>query len=139
MIKSFSDVNEVLRNDGVSYVDITNYQNLNNIIIEDLKIKFGNDKSWAVRLTYNEVFGGVVIQQLPGEGNRLHKHPKVAECWVILKGKWKWFIEGKGEMEVHEGSIVNVPKNTYHQIRCIGNEPGIRFAVTAPDVEHVYK
>ena len=139
MKKTFSNVNQVLKDDGVSQVDTVNYQNLNNIVIEELVKKFGHDKSWAVRLTYNEIFGGVVIQQLPGEGNRLHKHPKVAECWVILKGKWKWFIEGKGEMEVDKGSIVNVPKNTYHQIKCIGNETGIRFAITAPDVEHVYK
>jgi mannose-6-phosphate isomerase-like protein (cupin superfamily) len=139
MLKSSSNVNEVLKDDGVSSVDIKSYQNLNSIVIKDLVKKFGHNKSWAARLTYNEVFGGVVIQQLPGEGNRLHKHPNVAEGWVILKGKWKWFIEGKGEMEVDEGSIVNVPKNTYHQIRCVGNEPGIRFAVTAPDVEHVYK
>lgn len=139
MLKSSSNINEVLKDDGVSSVDINNYQNLNSILIEDLKKKYGYKESWAVRLTYNEVFGGVVIQQLPGEGNRLHKHPNVAECWVILKGKWKWFIEDQGDMEVSEGSIVNVPKDTFHQITCIGNEPGIRFAITAPDVEHVYK
>ena len=34
-------------------------------------------------------------------------------------------------MEVSKGSIINVPEKTYHKITCIGNEPGIRFAVTA--------
>jgi mannose-6-phosphate isomerase-like protein (cupin superfamily) len=134
-----SDVNQVLKDDGVASIDISNYQNLNNIPIEDLKKKFGYNKSWAVRLTYNKVFGGVAIQQLPGEGNRLHKHPSVAECWIILQGKWKWFIDGQGDMEVKAGSIVNVPQDTFHKITCVGDEPGIRFAVTAPDVEHVYK
>ena len=97
------------------------------------------NKSWAARLTYNKHFGGVIINQLPGEGNRLHKHPNTAECWVILEGKWKWFIEGKGEMIAEKGSIINVEENTYHQITCIGTEPGMRFAITLPDVMHVYK
>ena len=139
MNKISSNVTEVLKDDGVESVDIANFENLSNINIKELVKKFGKDKSWAVRVTFNKRFGGVAIQQLPGEGNRLHQHPDAAECWVILKGKWKWFIEGKGDMEVSEGSIINVPAKTNHQITCIGDEPGIRFAVTKPDVEHIYK
>ena len=139
MNKISSNVTEVLKDDGVESVDIANFENLSNISIKELVKKFGKDKSWAVRVTFNKRFGGVAIQQLPGEGNRLHQHPDAAECWVILKGKWKWFIEGKGDMEVSEGSIINVPAKTNHQITCIGDEPGIRFAVTKPDVEHIYK
>ena len=139
MNKTSSNVTEVLKDDGVESVDIANFENLSNINIKELVKKFGKDKSWAVRVTFNKRFGGVAIQQLPGEGNRLHQHPDAAECWVILKGKWKWFIEGKGDMEVSEGSIINVPSKTNHQITCVGDEPGIRFAVTKPDVEHIYK
>ena len=139
MNKTSSNVTEVLKDDGVESVDIANFENLSNINIKELVKKFGKDKSWAVRVTFNKRFGGVAIQQLPGEGNRLHQHPDAAECWVIMKGKWKWFIEGKGEMEVSEGSIINVPSKTNHQITCVGDEPGIRFAVTKPDVEHIYK
>jgi len=139
MTKSSTDVSQVLKDDGVGSIDIINFENSSNVNIQELITKFGKNKSWAVRVTFNNRFGGVAIQQLPGEGNRLHQHPNAAECWVILKGKWKWFIEGKGDMEITEGSIVNVPAKTFHQIKCIGNEPGIRFAVTAPDVEHVYK
>tara|TARA_B100001741_G_C16287791_1_gene475370 strand:- start:184 stop:603 length:420 start_codon:yes stop_codon:yes gene_type:complete len=133
------DVSKVLKDDGVKSIDIKNFQNLNQIQIEKLYSKFGKNKSWAARLTYNKHFGGVIINQLPGEGNRLHKHPNTPECWVILEGKWKWFIEGKGEMIAEKGSIINVEENTYHQITCIGNEPGMRFAITLPDVMHVYK
>jgi len=139
MSKKSSNVTEVLKDDGVNSVDIVNFQNSSTVNVAELKNKFGKDKSWAVRCTFNNRFGGVAIQQLPGEGNRMHMHPDAAECWVILKGKWKWYIDGKGDMEVSEGSIINVPSKTYHQITCIGNEPGIRFAVTAPDVQHVYK
>jgi len=139
MNKKSTDVKEVLKSDGVNSIDIVNFQNINNVNVQELIDKFGKNNSWAVRVTFNKRFGGVAIQQLPGEGNKLHMHPDAAECWVILKGKWKWFIDGQGDMEVSEGSIINVPPKTFHQITCLGKEPGIRFAITAPDVEHVYK
>ena len=55
------------------------------------------------------------------------------------EGKWKWKIEGEGEMVVEKGSIIVVKRNTWHQITCIGDSPGIRYAITVPDVEHIYK
>ena len=133
------DVSRVLKDDGVESIDINSFQNLNQIKIDELYTKFGKYKSWAARLCYNKDFGGVIINQLPGEGNRLHKHPNANECWVILSGKWKWYIEGKSEMIAEKGSIINVEKNTYHQITCVGDEPGMRYAITVPDVLHVYK
>ena len=136
---SENNVLKVLKADGVKVVDIQKYQNSTMINFESLVKELGANKSWAARLAYNKNFGGVMIQQLPGEGNRIHKHPKNDECWVILKGQWKWIIEGKDEMEVSVGSVINVPANTFHQIKCIGSEPGIRYAITAPDVDHVYK
>lgn len=136
---SENDVSTVLKDDGVSTIDIENFQNLNQIKIQDLDTKYGKNISWAVRVTYNKDFGGVLIKQLPGEGNRVHKHPNACECWFIVSGQWKWYIEGIGEMSAEKGSIINVKPNTFHQITCVGDQPGIRFAVTVPDVEHVYK
>lgn len=136
---SEKNVLEVLKDDGVDKIDIKNFQNINQIKLKDLDQKYGKNSSWAVRVTYNKDFGGVLIKQLPGEGNRVHKHPNASECWFIASGKWKWFIEGVGEMIAEKGSIINVKPNTYHQITCIGDSPGIRFAITVPDVEHVYK
>ena len=51
-------------------------------------------------IAYNELFGGVVIQQHPGEGNRKHFHPDADENWVILDGEWEWWIEGIGTQRV---------------------------------------
>ena len=83
--------------------------------------------SWAVRIAYNELFGGVVIQQQPGEGNRKHLHPDADENWVILDGEWEWWIDGLGTQMVKK-----------HDIRCVGDSPGVRYAITRPDVNHVY-
>ena len=131
------DVAQVLRDDGVNNVVIGDLENVSTTSIDELIDKMGTG-SWAVRLVYNEKFGGVVIQQQPGEGNRLHYHPDADECWVIMRGKWEWYIEGEGTNTVTKNDIVVVRKNVKHKITCIGDEPGIRFAVTAPDVDHVY-
>ena len=137
MDKHEKDVVQVLRDDGVNKVVLGDLENMSTTSIDELIIKMGTG-SWAARLVYNERFGGVVIQQLPGEGNRLHYHPDADECWVIISGKWEWYIEGEGTNEVSKNDIVVVKKNIKHKIKCIGDEPGIRFAITAPDVDHVY-
>ena len=131
------DVAQVLRDDGVNNVVIGDFENVSTTSMDELINEMGNG-SWAVRLVYNEKFGGVMIQQQPGEGNRLHYHPDADECWVIMRGNWEWYIEGEGTNTVTKNDIVVVRKNVKHQIKCIGDEPGIRFAVTAPDVDHVY-
>ena len=131
------DVAQVLRDDGVNNDVLGDLENVSTTSIDELINMMGTG-SWAVRLVYNEKFGGVMIQQQPGEGNRLHYHPDADECWVIMRGKWEWYIEGEGTNTVTKNDIVVVKKNVKHQITCIGDEPGIRFAVTAPDVDHVY-
>jgi mannose-6-phosphate isomerase-like protein (cupin superfamily) len=131
------DVTRVLQDDGVGTIEISRYENRPATSIEELKAELG-DGSWAARLAYNELFGGVAIRQLPGEGNRLHLHPDADECWVIMEGEWEWYIEGEGVKRVGPGHVVVVRKGTPHRITCVGDEPGIRFAVTRPDVNHVY-
>jgi mannose-6-phosphate isomerase-like protein (cupin superfamily) len=132
-----SDLENVLKKDGVKDVIIGDLENLPTTNVDELREKMGNG-SWAARLVYNERFGGVLIQQQPGEGNRLHYHPDADECWVILAGEWEWFIEGEGTRKVSVNDIIVVQKGVKHQITCVGDQPGMRFAITAPDVNHVY-
>jgi quercetin dioxygenase-like cupin family protein len=132
-----NDLGNVLRNDGVPVVDAFNKINLPLTSVAEIK-KYMGPPPWACRVVYNEVFGGVLICQNPGEGNRLHYHPDADECWVILEGEWEWYIDGVGTQKVKVGDIVSVKKGTRHLIKCVGDEPAIRFAVTKPDVNHVY-
>jgi len=137
MEKHDSDLESVLNKDGVNEVIIDDLENMSTTNVDELRQRMGLG-SWAARLVYNERFGGVVIQQRPGQGNRLHFHPDADECWVILAGKWEWFIDGEGTKTVSVNDIVVVRKGVKHKITCVGDEPGIRFAITAPDVNHVY-
>ena len=131
------DLTRVLNKDGVNKVIVGDLENLSTTNVKELRDKLGLG-SWAARLVLNKRFGGVIIQQQPGEGNRLHFHPDADECWVILGGEWEWFIEGEGTKKVSVNDIVVVKQGVKHKITCVGSKPGIRFAITAPDVEHVY-
>jgi quercetin dioxygenase-like cupin family protein len=131
------DLLNVLKDDGVTDVAVGDFENRSTVGLDELIDHFDAD-SWAARVFYNERFGGVLIRQMPGEGNRLHYHPDADECWVILEGEWEWFIEGQGTRVVGEKDIIVVQQGIRHQIKCIGDKPGIRLAITAPDVNHVY-
>lgn len=132
-----SDLKKLLIEDGVESVHIGRYENLTLTRVCDIKKKMKGE-SWAVRVVCNDRFGGTLICQKPGEGNRLHYHPDSDECWVILEGAWKWYIDGMGVRSVKKGDIVVVAKGTKHLIQCVGKKPGIRFAITKPNVEHIY-
>lgn len=140
MKKIDSDVISVLTDDGLpsdSLETFYSYENTTTVNISSLREDLGMG-SWAVRIAYNKRFGGVVIQQQSGEGNRKHHHPDADENWVILDGEWEWWIEGQGTKVVKKNDIIVVPAKTWHKITCTSG-PGIRYAITQPDVEHVYE
>ena len=103
MSVSDSDVKRVLKDDGLDVEKLSIFHKYENesVSLEKLRKKHGLG-SWAVRIAYNNRFGGVVIQQQPGEGNRKHYHPDADENWVIMEGEWEWWIEGVGSQKVHK-------------------------------------
>ena len=138
-MRSEIDVVKVLIDDGLNSIDwktLRKYENISTISLAQLRDELGMG-SWAVRIAYNNLFGGVIIQQNSGEGNRKHYHPDADENWIIMDGVWEWWIEGKGKKIVKQNDIVVVPKGIPHLITCIEG-PGARYAITKPDVNHVY-
>ena len=139
-MKSDSNIKRVLIDDGLtpdSLIELHDYENVHTVNLKQLREKLGMG-SWAVRIAYNKRFGSTIIQQQAGEGNRKHYHPDTDENWVILDGEWEWWIEGKGTKRVSTNSIVVVPKKTWHHIKCV-KSPSVRYAITQPDVLHVYE
>ncbi len=141
MSKNDSNVTSVLANDGLSTEKLAVFHLYENqsVNLDHIRDLHGYKDSWAFRIAYNDRFGGVIIQQQPGEGNRKHYHPDADENWVIMDGDWEWWVEGIGTKKVKTGDIVVVPQNTWHLIKCIGDKPGVRYAITMPDVNHVYE
>jgi len=134
-----NDVVKVLNDDGIMNIDwkmMRKYENNTSISLDQIRQELGMG-SWAVRLAYNDTFGGVLIQQQTGEGNRKHYHPNADENWVILDGEWEWWIQDIGTQTVQKNDIVVVPSGVPHLIKCTKG-PGVRYAITKPNVDHVY-
>jgi quercetin dioxygenase-like cupin family protein len=136
--KTDGDLLSVLKEDGVLKTELIKYENTSTVNLEEIREYMGPG-SWAVRIAYNELFGGVIIQQHPGEGNRKHYHHDADENWVILDGEWEWWIEGLGTQRVKKHDIIVVPTGVWHKITCVGDSVGVRYAITRPDVDHVYE
>ena len=137
IIKEDKNITSVLNDDAIKTIELKKFENLSSINIDEIMEKMG-PAPWATRVVYNKDFAVVLICQNPGEGNRKHYHPDADECWFIVSGEWEWFIDGVGTKNVKEKDIIVVPKKTIHQITCKGTIPGVRFAITVPDVNHVY-
>lgn len=130
------DVPKILKKDGVINNNFIN-ENLPINNIDEIINNQNNDVSWSYRVINTENNSATVISQLPGEGNRRHYHPNWNEWWFIIRGDWKWEVEGK-ELLVKKGDLVFIGKNKIHKITAVGSEPAIRLAVSRADVQHVY-
>ena len=132
-----TDVPAILKRDGVVQADFTR-ENLPINHLEEIIASKDNTKSWSHRLINTENNSATLISQLPGEGNRLHHHNDWNEWWYIVKGVWKWEIEGE-EFEVSQGDVVFIEKNKWHKITAAGTGPAVRLAVSRDKVAHIYK
>jgi len=136
-------VSQILRNDGVNFVDVDNTKTPIHTCLSKLKKQFSKNKSWAKRVinTHNSAFfnSATLISQNKNEGCRRHKHPDCDEFWVILSGKMKVEVgENKQVKIVSPGDIVYFKKGTAHKITTISNEPGIRLSVSVEAMQHIY-
>lgn len=130
------DVLSILKKDGIKDNDLFD-SNKPLVNIGDIIKNLGYSRSWSKRIINTENNSATLICQVPGEGNRLHYHPDWNEWWYIVKGTWKWEIEGK-EFVVKKGDIVFIEKNKRHKVTAIGDRPAIRLAVSRQDVTHIY-
>jgi mannose-6-phosphate isomerase-like protein (cupin superfamily) len=131
------DVPTILEKDGVMKSDFDNENRPLTNVKEIIKNQ-DNTASWCYRMVNTENNSATLISQLPGEGNRLHYHPNWNEWWFIIKGQWKWEIEGELFI-VKKDDVVFIEKGKMHKITAVGDEPAIRLAVSRADVPHIYK
>lgn len=129
-------VPKVLKDDGVE-INVGGDENNPVINVHDLMENSPKDSSWYKTLINTENNSCTVVNQMPGEGNRLHYHAKWNEWWFILRGMWKFEIEGETYI-VKPGDLVFINKGKKHKITAIGNTIASRLAVSRYDVEHIY-
>lgn len=136
-LRSESNVQEILKKDGVIASDFSQENQPISSLKEIIKLK-DMSQSWSHRIINTENNSATLISQLPGEGNRLHYHPDWNEWWYIVDGEWQWLIDQK-TVVVKKGEIVFIEKGKWHKITAIGDKPAIRLAVSKDKVPHIYK
>lgn len=112
----------------------THNLDLNNI---DKAIELMGNGSWCYPVVLSDTDQACFIQQNPGEGCRKHYHATKDEWWIVFKGEFSWETPNK-TIHAKEGDIVFLPKGTVHIITCTSDSPGIRLAMGAREMEHVY-
>jgi len=127
----------VLLEDGVTNNNMFDY-NKEIASVKDIIKNNPTDVCWSHTLINSPSTCATLIAQMPGEGNRLHYHSDWDEWWLIVKGEWNWFVEGKN-LTVSEGDVVFIERFKKHKITAIGNEQSIRLAVSREDVNHIYE
>ena len=132
-IKYEENVKNVLSEDGIKTIDLLNENQIHTKFSE-----LPNNKSWAKRIVYNEIFAAHIISQKPGETNRTHFHEKHDEWWVVLSGKINWWIEGEDIIKTKKGDIIFAPRGKQHKIKTVGNQNSLRLAISPPDIPHFH-
>ena len=131
------DLQRLLSSDG-SAINTGALNNLfGKISIEEIVERMGADKSWSYPIM---VFGqdqACVIQQQNGEACRNHYHITKAEFWIVMQGEFEWILEDRN-IKVKKGEFMRLRPGEVHTIKCISEEPGIRFAMGGIFMEHIY-
>lgn len=136
MLKIENNLEELIGYDGVTKVDMKSANaRLSNI--EEIKRRMGSPP-WLYLLFYSGEFQTGLIYQRPGEGATKHCHVTHDEWWVVLEGSFEWRLGDEKIIKAGVSDIVFVPRGTVHTIVCTSKGPGLRLAVGARDMEHIY-
>ena len=131
------DLISLLSKDG-SELDIKDLQFISGKVDIEKVIKLmGRDQSWSYPFVINGQDQVCLIQQQKGESCRRHHHITKSEFWVVLKGTFVWRIKNQ-TIYVKEGEIIRLLPGETHVITCVSEIPGIRLAMGASGMEHIY-
>lgn len=131
-----SCLKDLITQDGVTKFEDEG-ANLRLSNLEEIKKKMGSPP-WIYVLVYTATDQIGLICQRPGEGARKHCHVTHAEWWIVLEGAFEWRLGDGTVITGKKSDVVRVPRGMTHNIVCTSQEPGIRLACGARDMEHIY-
>lgn len=67
----------------------------------------------------------------PGEGPPLHKHEREDELFYIVRGRFKFVVDGK-EFIAEPGAFAYAPRGSVHAFKNIGNAEGLMLITCTP-------
>jgi mannose-6-phosphate isomerase-like protein (cupin superfamily) len=112
--------------------------------LADLKAKNKGKTSWREPIIDDGNSVAFMVQERPGTKHERKLYPDSAAWWVVLEGSIRFEIEkADGDFEIisaRKGSFVFAPERLLHSLEVIGNEPSIRYEVTAgPSSTPIYE
>ncbi|HEY0512220.1 MAG TPA: cupin domain-containing protein [Thermoanaerobaculia bacterium] len=93
----------------------------------------------TVRLTTPETGGGYALMEMrhpPGVGPALHVHPRSAESFYVLDGRYKFFRDEE-TVEASPGMAVTIPAGVPHRY-VSGPDGGRILVMTPPGLEEYF-
>jgi mannose-6-phosphate isomerase-like protein (cupin superfamily) len=112
--------------------------------LADLKAKNKGKTSWREPIIDDGNSVAFMVQEPPGTKHERKLYPDSDAWWVVLEGSIRFEIEkADGGFEIinaRKGSFVFAPERLLHSLEVIGNEPAIRYEVTAgPSSTPIYE
>ncbi|MEO0234280.1 MAG: cupin domain-containing protein [candidate division WOR-3 bacterium] len=98
---------------------------------------YGEKVSYSDKLEINPFFDGLeilspFIYNMPvGSKAPLHKHPENDEFFFVLKGKIKFYIDGKFQI-LQKGDMAYASKGVVHNFENISDEYAIFLSIKGP-------
>lgn len=93
------------------------------------------DGSKVLPLLEHEGGSMAVFELGPGLASLAVAHHRVAELWYFLSGRgemWRRLADYEETVDVIEGVCISIPRGTWFQFRCLGDEPLRALGVTMP-------
>lgn len=76
------------------------------------------------------------VKVKPGDRGHFHDFP---ETWIVMRGQYRYAIEGVPAFTVKQGDLVYAPSTRWHQMLPVGEGTSCRLAMTPfPDGNHLY-
>jgi quercetin dioxygenase-like cupin family protein len=73
----------------------------------------------------SEASESFVVVLEPGESPPIHRHEDYEQLYYVLQGTGRLEINNQGEhfFAIKPGDFIRIPANTYHCVKCTGEEP----------------
>ena len=130
------DLDTLLEKDG-SALPTLDSSSQKKISLDEIVAIMGSSKSWSYPIMVSGQDQSCIIHQVSGESCRKHSHITKAEFWYVLQGTFEWILNDQTFI-VSKGEFMRLKPGEVHTIKCVSEEPGIRFAIGGYNMEHIY-
>lgn len=106
--------------------------------LSEVLAKHAKERSWSEDIVSDRDFIARYISMGPGEKTKTQFFADDRVFWIVQAGQLRVNIEGQPSFVASKGFLVQVPFRTAYSMETVGNEPSLRFEVTAAQAVPLY-